>query len=187
VDANALAAYGCRNNELLLSASGENPPENEVNMDRNQKIAIGCGGAGCLGLIVIVIVCVVLYSMGYIAMPGSSNSNRNENFNANTNTNSNSNSNVNENSNSNASSSSSSLSDDDKHKLFQAAGMTRDNELIQRVLHKLGFLTADNNVSDDYAPFVKGHMEWATKNYSFIQSVNTVEKARAYVDEHMND
>ncbi|MGI8836119.1 MAG: hypothetical protein ACR2H4_05710 [Pyrinomonadaceae bacterium] len=154
-------------------------------MNRNQKIAIGCGGAGCLGLVVIVIACVVLVSTGYINMPGSS-SNRNENLNANTN--SNSNSNLNENSNSNASdSSSSSLSDDDKHKLFQAAGMTRDNELIQRVLRKLGFLTADNNVSDDYALFVKSHMEWATKNFRFIQSVNTVEKARAYVDEHIND
>jgi len=151
-------------------------------MNRNQKIAIGCGGAGCLGLIAIVVVCVVLFSTGYITMPGSS-SNRNENFNA---SNSNSNSNVNENTNSN-SSSSSSLSDDDKHKLFQAAGMTRDNELIQKVLHKLGFLTATNNVSDDYAPFVKGHLDWAKKNYRFIQSVNTTEKARAYVDEHIND
>ncbi len=153
-------------------------------MDRNQKIAIGCGGAGCLGLIAIVVVCVILFSTGYITMPGSS-TNRNENLNSNTNSNSNSNSNLNENTNSN--SSTSSLSDDDKHKLFQAAGMTRDNELIQKVLHKLGFLTADNTVSDDYAPFVKGHMDWATKNYRFIQSVNSVEKARAYVDEHMND
>jgi hypothetical protein len=153
-------------------------------MDRNQKIAIGCGGAGCLGLIAIVVVCVVLVMTGYIKMPGGS-SNRNENFNANRN--SNSNSNVNENSNSNSSPSSSSLSDDDKHKLFQAAGMTRDNDLIQKVLRKLGFLTATNTVSDDYAPFVKGHMEWATKNYRFVQSVNTVEKARAYVDEHIND
>ncbi len=153
-------------------------------MDRNQKIAIGCGGAGCLGLIAIVVVCVILFSTGYITMPGSS-SNRNENFNA-TNRNSNSNSNLNENTNSNTPTSSS-LSDDDKHKLFQAAGMTRDNDVIQKVLHKLGFLTADNTVSDDYAPFVKGHMDWATKNYRFIQSVNSVEKARAYVDEHMND
>jgi hypothetical protein len=153
-------------------------------MDRNQKIAIGCGGAGCLGLIAIVVVCVVLVMTGYIKMPGGS-SNRNENFNANRN--SNSNSNVNENSNSNSSPSSSSISDDDKHKLFQAAGMTRDNDLIQKVLRKLGFLTATNTVSDDYAPFVKGHMEWATKNYRFVQSVNTVEKARAYVDEHIND
>lgn len=153
-------------------------------MDRNQKIALGCGGAGCLGLIAIVVVCVILFSTGYISMPGSS-SNRNVNINV-TNRNSNSNSNLNENANSN-SSSSSSLSDDDKHKLFQAAGMTRDNEIIQKVLHKLGFLTATNTVSDDYAPFVKGHMDWAKKNYSFIQSVITPEKARAYVDEHIND
>jgi hypothetical protein len=155
-------------------------------MDRNQKIAIGCGGAGCLALIVIAIVCVVLFSMGYITMPGRG-SNRNENANANTNSNSNANANVNENANSNSSSSSSSLSDDDKHKLFQAAGMTRDNEVIQKVLHKLGFLTADNTVSDDYAPFVKGHMDWAKQNYRFIQSVMTPEKARAYVDAHIND
>jgi hypothetical protein len=155
-------------------------------MDRNKKIAIGCGGAGCLGLILIVVVCVVLLSTGYITMPGNSNSNRNENFNA-TNTNSNTNSNLNENTNSSSSTSSSSLSDDDKHKLFQAAGMTRDNELLKRVMLKLGFLTADNSVSDDYAPFVKGHVEWGIKNYRFIQSLDTVEKARAYVDEHMND
>jgi len=154
-------------------------------MNRNQKIAIGCGGAGCLGLLAIVVVCVVLVMTGYITMPGS-NSNRNENFNANTNTNSNSNSNLNENSNS-TSSTSSSLSDDDKHKLFQAAGMTRDNALIQRVLHKLGFLTPDNAISDDYEAFVKGHVQWATKNTAFVQSVLTPEKARAYVEAHMND
>jgi hypothetical protein len=159
--------------------------QNEVNMDRNTKIAVGCGGAGCLGLILIGIVCVVLFSTGYISMPGGSNDNRNENFNA-TNTNSNSNSNLNENSNSN-SSTSSSFSDDDKHKLFQAAGMSRDNALIQRVLHKIGLLTEDNNLSDDYASFTKEHMEWAKKNTTFIQSVLTPEKARAYVDAHMND
>ena len=155
-------------------------------MDRNQKIAIGCGAAGCLGLLAIVVVCVVLLMTGYSTMPGRGSS-ANENLNANTNSKSNSNSNANENANSNSSSSSSSLSDDDKHKLFQAAGMTKDNEIIQKVLRKLGFLTADNTVTDDYAPFVKGHMEWAQKNYGFIQSVMTPEKARAYVDAHMDD
>ena len=155
-------------------------------MERNQKIAIGCGAAGCLGLLAIVVVCVVLVMTDYIKIPGHGSS-ANENFNANTNSNSNSNANANENTNSNSSSSSSSLSDDDKHKLFQAAGMTKDNEIIQKVLRKLGFLTADNTVTDDYAPFVKGHMEWAQKNYGFIRSVITPEKARAYVDAHIND
>ena len=153
-------------------------------MDRNQKIALGCGGAGCLGLLAIVIVCVVLVMTGYITMPGSS-SNRNENFNANTN--SNSNSNLNENSNSSAPTSSSSLSDDDKHKLVQAAGMTQDNALIQRVLRKLGFVTANNEISDDYQAFLQAHAEWAKKNIRFIQSVMTPEKARAYVEEHIDD
>src|ERR1700741_4685804 len=83
--------------------------------------------------------------------------------------------------------SSSSLSSDDKHKLFQAAGMTKDNALIQRVLHKIGLLTPDNDLSEEYAPFVKEHMQWETRNTSFIQSVLTPDKARAYVDEHMND
>src|SRR5712691_8755667 len=165
-------------------ARGKVRTTNEVNMDRNQKIAIGCGAVGCLGLLAIVVVCVVLLMTGYITMPGRGSS-ANENFNANTN--SNSSTNTNENANSNSSSSSSSLSDDDKHKLFQAAGMTKDNEIIQKVLHKLGFLTADNTVSDDYAPFVKGHMDWAKQNYRFIQSVMTPEKARAYVDAHIND
>jgi hypothetical protein len=160
-------------------------------MERNTKLAIGCGGAGCLGLIVIVIACVILYSTGYIAMPGSSDSNRNENYNAtntnsNSNSNANSNSNLNENSNS-SSSSSTSLTNDDRHKLFQAAGMSRDNALIQRVLHKLGLLTPGNDLSDDYAPFTKAHVEWAKNNTAFIQSVLTPEKARAYVDAHMND
>jgi hypothetical protein len=156
-------------------------------MERNTKIAIGCGGAGCLGLIVIVIVCVILFSAGYIAMPGNSNANSNENYNAtNKNSNSNSTSNLNENSN-NSSSSSASFSDDDRHKLFQAAGMTRDNALIQRVMHKIGLMTPDNDLSEDYASFVKEHFEWAKKNTAFVQSVLTPEKARAYVDEHLDN
>jgi hypothetical protein len=156
-------------------------------MNRNQKIALGCGGGGCLGLILLVIVCVVLVVSGVIPAPGLYNANRNSNYNANSNRNSNLNSNLNSSDNSNSrSSSSSAMSDDDKHKLFQAAGMTKDNELIQRVLRKLGFLT-DTGVSDDYQKFVKDHFAWAMKNIKFVQSVNSAEKARAYVDEHIND
>lgn len=157
-------------------------------MNRNQKIAIGCGVAGCLGLILIVIVAVVLY----LAVPGMFNSNRNSNFNSNENSNSNSNTNTDSNSNSNtnsdsdSSTSSSSMTDDGKHKLFHAAGVTRDNELIQKVLRKLGFLTA-SGTSDEYQQFMKDHFSWAMKNLEFIQEVNTPEKARAYVDEHIED
>lgn len=147
-------------------------------MNRNQKIAIGCGSVGCLGLIVLVVVGAVIY-LNY--RPSSYN--RNYNYNVNSNRNSNSNSSL----NSNSSSSSSSMSDDDKHKLFQAAGMTKDNELIQRVLRKLGFITANGGISDDYQKFIKEHLGWALKNTDFVRSVNTPDKARAYVGAHMND
>ena len=157
-------------------------------MTRNTKIALGCGGAGCLGLILLVIVCVVLVVTGVVRAPGLYNANRNDNYNSNSNSNDNSNSNSttndNLNTNSDSSSSSSSMSEDDKHKLFQAAGLTKDNPLILRVLKKIGF---PNGTGEGYSEFIKDHFSWAMKNLEFIQSVNTPEKARAYVDEHIDD
>ena len=158
-------------------------------MNKNQKIALGCGGGGCLGLILLVIVGVVLVVSGIVPAPGLYNPNRNSNINININRNSNSNSNTNTNENLNSNSnsgsdSSSSMSDDDKHKLFQAAGITKDNDLILKVIKKLGF---GLGTGTDYQDFIKAHFPWALKNFEFIRSVNTPEKARAYVDEHMND
>ena len=158
-------------------------------MTKNSKIALGCGGAGCLGLILLVIVGVVLIVTGVVRAPGLYNPNRNSNSNSNYNSNSNSNSNTNTNENLNSNSnsgsdSSSSMSDDDKHKLFQAAGITKDNDLILKVIKKIGF---GSGTGTDYQDFIKAHFPWAMKNLEFIRSVNTPEKARAYVDEHMND
>src|SRR5215510_11349106 len=98
-------------------------------MNRNQKIALGCGGAGCLGLIVVAIAGCLIYFLVY-RPPARS---RNYNFNVSTNRNSNTNDNTDYSSNSNSSNSSSSsstsassMSEDDKHKLYQAAGVTGD-------------------------------------------------------------
>lgn len=150
-------------------------------MTKNTKIALGCGGAGCLGLILIVIIVAVAIVYGYINAPGiySPRSNYNYNYNTNRSTNYNSNTNLNSNS-----SSSSTLSNDEKHKLFQAAGATKDNVLILKVLDKIGF---PNGQGPGYAEFVKEHFGWAMKNLEFMQSVNTAEKARAYVDAHIDD
>src|SRR5687767_11700353 len=152
-------------------------------MTKNTKIALGCGGAGCLGLILIVIVAAVLIGAGYIKAPGVySANNRNYNYNYNSNRNSNYNSSdLNSNSDS---SSSSSLSNDDKHKLFQAAGATKDNQLILRVLAKIGF---PNGTGDGYADFLKDHIPWAMRNSDFMETVNTAEKGRAYVEAHIDD
>jgi hypothetical protein len=79
------------------------------------------------------------------------------------------------------------MSDDDKHKLFQAAGMTKDSDLIQRVLKKIGMMDADGTPTGAYEQFVKDHFAWAMKNTLFVMSVNDEAKARAYVAEHLSD
>ena len=158
-------------------------------MNKNQKIAVGCGVAGCLGLILIAIglVLFVVFVPGALNRNSNFNSNQNSNFNSNSNTDSSSDSNANSNSNSDPSSStSSSMSDDDKHKLFQAVGMTKDQALMQRVLRKMGFIT-DTGISADYEQFVKDHIGWALRNSDFVRSVISEEAARAYVNEHIND
>src|SRR5258705_4446380 len=135
-------------------------------MNRNAKIALGCGGAGCLGLIVVVIVVVVLIVTGVVKAPGIYNPNRNSNDNYNFNSNSNNsnadtNTNDNLNSNSNSESSdSSSMSEDDKHRLYQAVGMTRDTALTMRVIRKIGL---GDGSGADHQESVNAHLPWAMK------------------------
>ena len=159
-------------------------------MTRNQKIALGCGGAGCLGLIVVVIAGVLIYFFAY--KTDSTNRNDDDNFNITSNRNSNSNDNSDSNSNDNSSSSStnssssaSSMSDDDKHKLYQAAMMTGDPELLRRVSVKLGLMDDDYTPGADYNSFVASHVTWAIRNSQFIQSLDTPAKARDYVDQNI--
>ncbi len=158
-------------------------------MTRNVKIALGCGGAGCLGLIVVVIACAVLIVTGIVPAPGlyDPGPNRNSNYNSNSNSNFNLDSNTNDNLNTNSrSSNSSSMSDDDKHRLLLAASLANDSEMMQRVIRKLGFVT-DAGVSSDYAQFLQEHAEWAHRNQDFINSINTPDKALAYLNEHIDD
>ena len=161
-------------------------------MNKNQKIALGCGGAGCLGLIVLVIVGVAIWVYAGSSLLGNTNFNSRSNTNANANANrslDNSNSAPSSSSDSDTSerTDSSSMSDEDKHRLFQAAGMTRDSALIQRVLKKIGLFDASGNPTAEYEQFVKDHFSWATKNTQFVMSVNDEAKARAYVNEHLDD
>ena len=170
-------------------------------MTKNQKIALGCGGAGCLGLIVVAIAGLLIYFLAYrsparsrdyninVSTNRNSNSNDNSDFSTNTNTNDNDNSNANSNStNSNSSSpsstSASSMSDDDKHKLYQAAMQTGDQELLRRVSVKLGLTNEDYTPGADYQKFVSDHVGWAIRNTEFIGTINSPEKARAYVNDH---
>ncbi len=158
-------------------------------MTKNQKIALGCGGAGCLGLIVVAIAGALIY---YFARSPRSTRDYNSNVSTNRNSNSNDNSdfstNTNDNdnsSNSNSSSSSdSTISSDEKHRLYHAAGRTGDAELIQRVSVKIGLMNDDFTIGDKYQAFIEEHARWIMRNLDFIQSVNTPEKARAYVNDN---
>jgi hypothetical protein len=161
-------------------------------MNRNQKIALGCGGAGCLGLIVAVIVGCLIYF--FALRPAAYRASRNYNYNFNLNDNSyNSNSNSNDNSNANADSnansdsttSTSSMSDDDKHKLYYAATVTGKSDLINRVSVKIGLLNEDGTLKEGYQKFMADHASWAFGNLAFIREIGTPEKAQAYVDEHL--
>lgn len=157
-------------------------------MTKNVKIALGCGGVGCLGLIVVLIAVGVFIYTGVIKAPGiysPPERDSNYNYNRNSNFNSNANTNDNENSNSNSDSpSSSSMSEDDKHKLYQAAGTCKDAPLLMRALRKIGL---GDGTGPDHQDFIKAHFAWAMKNLDFINSINTPEKARAYVEEHIDD
>ena len=157
-------------------------------MNRNQKIALGCGGAGCLGLIAVVIVGCAIYFF-YYAQNRRYYANSNYNFNVNTNRNSNSNDNSNLNSNDNSSSSTStgSLSEDDKHKLYQAAAMSGDQDLIHRVSVKIGLMQDDYTPNPEYQTFIAEHVGWALRNRDFIVSLDTPDKARDYVNQNIPD
>jgi hypothetical protein len=147
-------------------------------------IALGCGGAGCLGLIVVAIAAGLIYFFS-----GHQPYYTNRPANSNVTVIGNSNTSANENSSSSSSSSTSvaSMPEDDKHKLYQAAMMTGDAELGKRVSIKLGLLNDDNTPTEYYEQFITGHIEWAPRNLKFIQSIGTPEKARAYVDLNLPD
>ena len=142
-------------------------------MTKNQKIALGCGGAGCLGLIVVAIAGLLIYFLAYrsparsrdyninVSTNRNSNSNDNTDFSANSNDNDNS---SNSNSTNSSSTSVSSMSDDDKHRLYQAAAQTGDQELVRRVSVKIGLMAEDYTPGAEYQQFLSDHVEWVMRN-----------------------
>lgn len=160
-------------------------------MNRNQKIALGCGGAGCLGLIVVVIAGSVLW---YLSGRTSPFSNRNSNYNVSINSNSDTSIADDSNSNSDTATNSSSrsasttrMSNDDKHKLYHAATVTKDTDTMVRVWKRLGLTDANGSPNEAYREFAKEHIGWLFRNTDFMQEMDSEEKARAYVDAHIND
>ena len=147
-------------------------------MTRNQWIGVGCGGVGCVGLIVLVVVGAAFYYFS-LRRPPESNSNSSYNSNRSSEHNSGADSPTPE--------SSSSLSEDDRHRLFQAASSTYDKDLMKRVNRKLGLTDANDVPNERYAEFLKDHLAWIFGKTEWLKSIDTPEKARAYVNKHIDD
>ncbi|HEX8472872.1 MAG TPA: hypothetical protein VF666_02475 [Pyrinomonadaceae bacterium] len=77
-----------------------------------------------------------------------------------------------------------SADENNRHKLFQAAGTTRNEKLIREVARKLGLFNPQNQPTEQYRPFVEQHMGWARENAAFIREMNTPKKATEYVNKH---
>ena len=74
-----------------------------------------------------------------------------------------------------------SYSEDEKHKLFQAVGITKDNSLIIEVAQKIGIVDSSGNPNSKFQPFLTDHIEWAKSNIAFINQYRDPTKAREYV------
>jgi len=147
-------------------------------MTRNQWIGVGCGGVGCVGLLVLVVVGAGFY---YLSLRSPTDSNTNSSYNSNRSSEHNSNANR------PTPDSSSSLSEDNRHRLFQAASATYDRDLIKRVNRKLGLIDANDVPNERYTEFLKDHLKWIFGNTEWLRSIDTREKARAYVNQHIDD
>jgi hypothetical protein len=77
------------------------------------------------------------------------------------------------------------MSEDDKHKLFQAVGITQDPALIMEASKKLGLADSSGQPTPAMDAFIKAHYEWAPKNMDFINGILTKEKATEYAKSHM--
>jgi hypothetical protein len=71
--------------------------------------------------------------------------------------------------------------EDEKHRLFQAVGITGDTDLIIEVAYKIGIADAKGNQNENFEPFRKAHPEWAARNMAWVQQYRDKDKARAYV------
>lgn len=90
------------------------------------------------------------------------------------------------NSNSNSRTSSGDMTEEEKYRLFYAATKTEDKFLQSEAAKKIGIIDESGQPTSSYQTFVKNAMSWAMGDVAFIRSVDTPEKARTYVNAHMD-
>jgi len=84
------------------------------------------------------------------------------------------------------------LSEDEKHRLYAAALAASespvDSEIFKRVCRQIEIFDATAKPNDRYMAFVSAHLDWATKAQTeeFRSQINTPEKARQYINQHLS-
>ena len=78
------------------------------------------------------------------------------------------------------------MSEDEKHRLYQAGLIVGDHELLRRLSVKIGIMEDDFTPGNNYQEFVVEQVTWAIRNTELTSTINTQEKARAYINAHMD-
>lgn len=135
----------------------------------------------------------VIYYGSYNSNSNSNRSNSNNSNGSTTHTNHNDSTTYNSNSNDNSSNrnsstsnttTASSMTEDEKYRIFYAAGKTNDRALQKEIAILIGIIDEKGAPTAYYQTFLAGTFAWATRDDSFPPTIDTVEKARAYVAAH---
>lgn len=78
------------------------------------------------------------------------------------------------------------MSDDDKHRLYHAATMSGDKDLVTQVEQKLGLFDANKKPTPAHDQFKKEHKEWVKQNAAWVKEYKDRKKAKEYVNSHLS-
>ncbi|MBA2731866.1 MAG: hypothetical protein H0U54_03120, partial [Acidobacteria bacterium] len=78
----------------------------------------------------------------------------------------------------------STYTEDERHRLFQAVGITEDDSLIIEIARKIGIVDVDGTPNSEFQTFVEAHLEWGQKNKAWVLEHLLQKKAQEYVMSH---
>ena len=83
------------------------------------------------------------------------------------------------------------LTEDERHRLYSAAlaasDSPLDNDLFKDVCRKIEIFDANGRPNENYMAFVSAHVDWGMRSETdqFRQEINSREKARQYISQHL--
>lgn len=77
------------------------------------------------------------------------------------------------------------VADDASNLLFYAGGLVGDPALLRRVWVQLKLADASGQPTPRMTEFIRAHQEWVKVKASVAATVDTPDKARAYLNQHL--